>query len=29
MIRPTIRYGQNIVHYIGTGVEWWFNSSYR
>jgi hypothetical protein len=23
------RYGQNIVHYIGTGVEWWFNSSYR
>jgi maltoporin len=23
------RYGQNVVHYIGTGVEWWFNSSYR
>ena len=23
------RYGQGIVHYIGTGVEWWFNSSYR
>jgi maltoporin len=23
------RYGENIVHYIGTGVEWWFNSSYR
>jgi maltoporin len=23
------RYGQNVVHYIGAGVEWWFNSSYR
>jgi maltoporin len=27
---PTdIRYGQSIVHYLGAGVEWWFNSSYR
>jgi maltoporin len=24
-----IRYSQSIVHYIGAGVEWWFNSSYR
>jgi maltoporin len=24
-----VRYGNNTVHYIGTGVEWWFNSSYR
>jgi hypothetical protein len=23
------RYGQGVVHYLGTGVEWWFNSSYR
>jgi hypothetical protein len=23
------RYGQSVVHYIGAGVEWWFNSSYR
>jgi maltoporin len=23
------RYAQNVVHYLGTGVEWWFNSSYR
>jgi LamB porin len=23
------RFGQNVVHYLGTGVEWWFNSSYR
>jgi maltoporin len=23
------RYAQSIVHYIGAGVEWWFNSSYR
>jgi maltoporin len=27
---PTdFRYSQGIAHYIGTGVEWWFNSSYR
>jgi hypothetical protein len=27
---PTdIRYSQSIVHYLGAGVEWWFNSSYR
>jgi hypothetical protein len=24
-----VRYGQGVVHYLGTGVEWWFNSSYR
>jgi maltoporin len=23
------RYGAGVVHYLGTGVEWWFNSSYR
>jgi maltoporin len=23
------RYQANVVHYLGTGVEWWFNSSYR
>ncbi len=23
------RYGQSTVHYLGLGVEWWFNSSYR
>lgn len=23
------RYGQGVVHNIGAGVEWWFNSSYR
>jgi maltoporin len=23
------RYGRGVVHYLGTGVEWWFNSSYR
>jgi hypothetical protein len=23
------RYGQGTVHYLGAGVEWWFNSSYR
>lgn len=23
------RYGQGVVHYLGAGVEWWFNSSYR
>ncbi len=27
---PTdFRYSNGVVHYIGTGVEWWFNSSYR
>jgi maltoporin len=27
---PTdFRYGQSVVHYLGAGVEWWFNSSYR
>ncbi len=23
------RYSQSVVHYLGAGVEWWFNSSYR
>lgn len=23
------RYSNNVVHYLGAGVEWWFNSSYR
>jgi maltoporin len=23
------RFGQSVVHYLGVGVEWWFNSSYR
>ncbi len=23
------RYSQGVVHYLGAGVEWWFNSSYR
>ena len=23
------RYKQGTVHYLGAGVEWWFNSSYR
>jgi maltoporin len=27
---PTdVRYGAGTVHYLGAGVEWWFNSSYR
>jgi maltoporin len=27
---PTdIKYSQSTVHYLGAGVEWWFNSSYR
>jgi hypothetical protein len=27
---PTdFRYGRGVVHYLGAGVEWWFNSSYR
>jgi hypothetical protein len=27
---PTdVRYGVGTVHYMGAGVEWWFNSSYR
>jgi maltoporin len=27
---PTdFRYSQSTVHYLGAGVEWWFNSSYR
>ncbi len=24
-----VRYGDEVVHYLGAGVEWWFNSSYR
>jgi maltoporin len=24
-----VRAGHSIVHYLGLGVEWWFNSSYR
>ncbi len=24
-----VRAGRSIVHYLGLGVEWWFNSSYR
>jgi len=24
-----VRAGQPVVHYLGLGVEWWFNSSYR
>jgi maltoporin len=24
-----VRANQNVVHYLGIGVEWWFNSSYR
>ncbi len=24
-----VRAGQTVVHYLGLGVEWWFNSSYR
>jgi maltoporin len=24
-----VRYANNVVHYLGAGVEWWFNSSYR
>lgn len=24
-----VRAGQMLVHYLGLGVEWWFNSSYR
>ena len=27
---PTdVRAGNSVVHYLGLGVEWWFNSSYR
>jgi maltoporin len=27
---PTdVRYPNNVVHYLGAGAEWWFNSSYR
>ena len=24
-----VRAGHSLVHYLGLGVEWWFNSSYR
>jgi maltoporin len=24
-----VRYGKGVVHYLGVGAEWWFNSSYR
>jgi hypothetical protein len=24
-----VRAGKPVVHYLGLGVEWWFNSSYR